>query len=225
MSNLPYKNPISPLQVLGSSSVSRTDTFGTNFSVLGTGGFMEVYNLSDLDYTIPIGQTGTIEFSGNTIPIQFKKGSGSVFSPDVLTLNSDNISSGRRRLGMLVYVYETKLIYQHTIDNYDNLWSAATAASGPGGATVVISDFGTTVKNNTAAGQNFINAWTGSTIEGVSGYTSSNATWRVLQTGGGSGSTISGDYLPLSGGTVSGGTVKFINPCFRFNCDRWNIRP
>ena len=77
MSNLPYKNPISPLQVLGCSSVSRTDTFGTNFSVLGTGGFMEVYNLSDLDYTIPIGQTGTIEFSGNTIPIQFKKGSGS----------------------------------------------------------------------------------------------------------------------------------------------------
>lgn len=185
MSNLPYKNPISPLQVLGSSSVSRTDTFGTNFSVLGTGGFMEVYNLSDLDYTVPTGQTGTIEFSGNTIPIQFKKGSGSVFSPDVLTLNSDNISSGRRRLGMLVYVYETKTIYQHTIDNYDNLWSAATAASGPGGATVVMSDFGTTVKNNTAAGQNFINAWTGSTIEGISGYTSSNATWRILQTGGG----------------------------------------
>jgi hypothetical protein len=207
MSNLPYKNPISPIQLLGSQTVSRTDTFGTNFSVLSTGGYMEVYNLSDLDFTIPVGQTGTIEFSGNVIPIQFKKGSGSVFSPDVLTLNSDNISSGRRRLGMLAYVYETNTIYRYTIDNYDSLWSAATSSSGPGGQTVVISDFGTTVKNNSVAGQNLINAWTASTIEGVSGFTSSNARWRVLNTGSSSGGTLSGDYLPLSGGTVSGATI------------------
>jgi len=207
MSNLPYKNPISPIQLLGSQTVSRTDTFGTNFSVLSTGGYMEVYNLSDLDFTIPVGQTGTIEFSGNVIPIQFKKGSGSVFSPDVLTLNSDNISSGRRRLGMLAYVYETNTIYRYTIDNYDSLWSAATSSSGPGGQTVVISDFGTTVKNNSVAGQNLINAWTASTIEGVNGFTSSNARWRVLNTGSSSGGTLSGDYLPLSGGTVSGATI------------------
>ena len=245
MSNLPYKNPISPLQVYGSSTVDRSKTFGTSFSVLNTGGFMEVYSLSDLNYTIPTGQTGNIEFTGNTIPVQFKKGSGSVFSPDVLTLNSDNISSGRRRLGMLVYVYETNKIYQHTIDNYDNLWLSASTASGPGGATVVISDFGTTVKNNTVAGQNFINSWTASTIEGVSGYTNLDATWRILKTGG-SGETdtfvtgfslnnhvisltqnredqysgfnislsaytgntsLSGDYLPLSGGTVTGNTI------------------
>jgi hypothetical protein len=245
MSNLPYKNPISPLQVYGSSTVDRSKTFGTTFSVLNTGGFMEVYSLSDLNYTIPTGQTGNIEFTGNTIPIQFKKGSGSVFSPDVLTLNSDNISSGRRRLGMLVYVYETNKIYQHTIDNYDNLWLSASTVSGPGGATVVISDFGTTVKNNTVAGQNFINSWTASTIEGVSGYTNLNATWRELKTGG-SGETdtfvtgfslnnhvisltqnredqysgfnislsaytgntsLSGEYLPLSGGTVTGDTI------------------
>jgi hypothetical protein len=185
MSNLPYKNPISPLQVYGSSTVDRSKTFGTTFSVLNTGGFMEVYSLSDLNYTIPTGQTGNVEITGNTIPIQFKKGSGSVFSPDVLTLNSDNISSGRRRLGMLVYVYETSKIYQYTIDDYDNLWLSASTASGPGGATVVISDFGTTVKNNTPEGQNFINAWTASTIEGVDGYTNLNATWRELKTGGG----------------------------------------
>jgi len=207
MSNLPYKNPISPIQLLGSQTVSRTDTFGTNFSVLSTGGYMEVYNLSDLDFTIPVGQTGTIEFSGNVIPIQFKKGSGSVFSPDVLTLNSDNISSGRRRLGMLAYVYETNTIYRYTIDNYDSLWSAATSSSGPGGQTVIISDFGTTIKNNSVAGQNLINAWTASTIEGVSGFTSLNARWRVLNTGSSSGGTATGDYLPLSGGTVTGGTI------------------
>jgi hypothetical protein len=233
MSNLPYKNPISPLQVYGSSTVDRSKTFGTTFSVLNTGGFMEVYSLSDLNYTIPTGQTGNVEITGNTIPIQFKKGSGSVFSPDVLTLNSDNISSGRRRLGMLVYVYETNKIYQYTIDNYDNLWLSASTASGPGGATVVISDFGTTVKNNTVAGQNFINAWTASTIEGVSGYTNLNSTWRELKTGGSSGGTdtyvtgftLNGDKITLSQnrndqysaftitltgitGTTSGGTLS-----------------
>jgi hypothetical protein len=248
MSILQYKNPISPIQVLNPFSVARNELFGTNFSVLGVGGFMEVYNLDDLQYTIPSGRTGTIEFSGNTIPIQFKKGSGSVFSPDVLTLNSDNISSGRRRLGMLVYVYETDKIYQFIIRNYDSLWSGATGSTGPGGQTVVVSDFGTTVKNNSVSGQNFINAWTGSTIEGVNGFTSANATWRILNFSGGSSSTadtfvtgftlssntitltqnrtdqysaftislsaytgtsttISGDYLPLSGGTVTGNTI------------------
>jgi hypothetical protein len=206
MSNLQYRNPITPFITLNPVSVSRNEVFGTNFSVLGVGGYMEVYNLSDLNYTIPAGRTGTIEFTGNTIPIEFKKGTGSAFSTDVLVLNSDNISSGRRRLGMLVYVYETDRIYQYTIRNYDSLWSAATASTGPGGRTVVISSFGTTVKSNSVAGQNFINAWTASTIEGVSGYNNSNATWRVLSTGSSSGGTVSGDYLPLSGGTVTGAT-------------------
>ena len=38
---------------------------------------------------------------------------------------------------MLVYVYETNLIYQYSIDNYDALWSGATGATGVGGNTVV----------------------------------------------------------------------------------------
>lgn len=204
MSNFPYKNPISPLQSIGSQTIDRSKTFGNTFSVLNTGGFMEVFNLSDLVYTVPVGQTGSIEFSGNVIPIQFKKGTGSVFSPDVLTLNSDNISSGRRRLGMLVYVYETDKIYQFNIDNYLSLWSGATGATGPGGNTVVISDFGTTIKNNTAQGQNFINAWTASTIEGVD--TGSNFTWSILNISS-TGTSVTGNFLPLSGGTVSGNTI------------------
>jgi len=148
MSNLNYKNPLSPIIALGSQSSLRTSTFGTTFSVLNTGGFMEVYTLNDLIYTIPFGDTGDIEFSGNTIPIQFYKEINSSFSFDTITLNSDNISSGRRRLGMLVYVYETDQVYQFSIDDYNTLWSDALGASGPGGDTVVISDFGTTVKNN-----------------------------------------------------------------------------
>lgn len=204
MSNFQYKNPLSPIQVLGAQSVSRTSTFGTNFSILGTGGYMEVYGLTDLNFVIPVGQTGFIEFSGNTIPIEFNKGTGTAFSPDVVTLNSDNMSSGRRRLGMLVYVYETNKIYRHTIENYGGLWSAATDASGVGGPTVVISDFGTTVKNNSVAGQNLINAWTGSTIEGVDGYTNLNATWRELVTG--SGGTSTADTF-VTGFTLSSNTI------------------
>jgi len=196
MSNFLNKIPVSPITSFGNPSVPNGSTIGTNFSILQTGGYMEVYTLSGLTYTILPATTGIIEFSGNSIPIQFTKGSGSAFSPDVLTLNSDNISSGRRKLGMLAYVYETNKIYQFRIDNYDTLWNNATGATGPGGPTVVISDFGTTVKNNSAAGVALINAWTASTISGVGGYNDTNASWRVLSTGGSS-----------SGGTFTGGTV------------------
>jgi hypothetical protein len=168
MSNLLNKIPVSPLTVLGNPSVPNNAIFGTNFSVLSTGGYMEVYSINDLDFIIPSGSTGLIEYSANTIPIQFNKGTGSAFSYDVITLNSDNISSGRRKIGMLVYVIEEKQVYQYRIDNYDTLWNAATGATGPGGATVVVSNFGTTVKNNTEPGQNFIDAWLNSTVTGVS---------------------------------------------------------
>jgi len=197
MSTFPYKNPISSEQLNGVQSVERSEVFGTNFSVLSVGGYMEVFNLSDLNYTI--NGLGPIEYSGNSIPIDFLKGTGAPWSPDVLTLNSDNISSGRRRLGMLVYVYEVDLVYQYRIDNYESLWSAATASTG----TVVVSDFGTSVYNSSVAGQDFINAWTASTIEDVSGYTHSTAVWKKYII---SGANLSELYLPLSGGTVSGNT-------------------
>ena len=201
MSNFLNKIPVSPIISFGNPSVPNGSTIGTNFSILQTGGYMEVYSLSGLTYTIPLATTGIIEFSGNSIPIQFTKGSGSAFSPDVLTLNSDNISSGRRKLGMLAYVYETNKIYQFRIDNYDTLWNNATGATGPGGPTVVISDFGTTVKNNSVAGIALINAWTASTISGIGGYNDTNASWRVLSTGGNSGGGT------FTGGTVTGATI------------------
>jgi len=195
-----YKNPITPLSSLGNLSVPRKSIYGTNFSILGTGGYMEVYSLNDLYYTIPIGQTGLIEYSANTIPIQFNKGTGSIFAPDVLTLNSDNISSGRRRIGMLVYVIDEDQIYQYRIPNFESLWSGATGATGPGGNTVVFSEFGTTIKSNSPEGITFISTWTSNTIEGVSGGTSSNSVWKKLVTGGGGGSGA------FTGGTVTGDT-------------------
>jgi hypothetical protein len=48
----PYKNPLSSSQLAGPNSVARTSTFGTNFSVLQTGGHMEVYNLYDLNLVL-----------------------------------------------------------------------------------------------------------------------------------------------------------------------------
>ena len=201
MSNLPYKNPISPIQEYGTPSLRNTELFGTHFSVYGVGGYMEVYNVSDLYYTIPSNTYGLIQYSGNTIPISFSKGSGTTFSLDTLNLNSDLISSGRRKLGMLVYVYETDQIYQFLIDNYDTLWSAATASTG----TVVSNQFGTIVRANSSENQSFINAWTGNTVEGISGATRSTAVWKKLVTS--SGGTVTGEYLPLSGGTVSGNTT------------------
>jgi len=203
MSNFPYKNPISPEQLNGTQSVGRSEVFGTNYSVLSIGGYMEVYNLSDLEFSIPTGTTGTISLSSNTIPINFIKGSGSAYSPDVLVMGSDNISSGRRRLGMLVYVKEVDQVYQYDISNFDSLWSAATGSTGVGGDTVIFSDFGTTVKNNSVDGQSFINAWTASTIEGISGVTRSNARWKKYN----------GTNLAITGGTYDSftGSLNLVN--------------
>lgn len=208
MSSLNYQNPLSPLRALGTQSVNSDQFIGTHYSTLGVGGYMEVYNISDLYYTVPGGQYGTIKYSGNTIPINFYKGSGASFSYDTLTLNSDNISSGRKKLGMLAYVYETDEIYQFVIDNYDNLWSAATASTG----TVVITDFGTTVRGSSPEGVAFIAGWTGNTVEGISGATSSTAVWKKLATGGGGGgSGITGGTFNLSTGDLdlnsTGGTI------------------
>jgi hypothetical protein len=186
--SLIYKNPISASQLTGAESVARDVNYGTNFSVLQVGGYMEVYTLNDLSFTVPAGQTGTIEYSGNTIPITYSK-RALPFLPDSVTLNSDNISSGRRRLGMLVYVHETEQTYQYTIPNYESLWDAASGSTQE-------SDFGTTVTTSTTGGTAFIDAWLDSSIEGVSGVTRDNARWRVFW----------GTDWQITGGTYNSGT-------------------
>lgn len=64
---------------------SSGDTFGTHHSVLGVGGFMEVKTTAER----------------NALPIDTTNG-----------MHYDGISSGQRRLGMLVFVYEDLTIYQ-----------------------------------------------------------------------------------------------------------------
>ena len=202
----PYKNPITAAVLSGSESVDRTSTFGTNFSVLQIGGYMEVYNLTDLDFST-YGSTGVIENTGNTIPIRLSIGA----TVNNLVLNSDNISSGRRRLGMLVYVYETDTVYQYTIPNYDTLWASLTGLTGF--SAISQTDTQTTVNTRSQAGRDFINAWTGSTIEGQSGVTRENARWRIYY---GSQIYITGGTYNQSESTISlnnstGGTITISN--------------
>lgn len=223
MSQVPYRNPISPVVVNSTVSVNRQSTIGTNFSILSVGGYQEVYNLSDLFYTIPSNTYGYINYSGNSIPINFLKGSGTTSSIDILTLNSDNISSGRKKLGMLVYVYETDQVYQFKINNYDSLWSAATATTG----TVTINNFGTIVRGDTPQGLAFISGWTGNTVEGVNGVSREDAVWKKLTTGGGGGSGITGGTFNINTGDLdlisTGGTVTI--PGFLYGSGTTNTIP
>ena len=150
--SFPYKNPISNIQLSGPQTVTNTSVFGTTFSSSLIGGYMEVFNLSDLGYST-YNQTGLITNSGNTIPIHYTVGSNA----NTLTLNSDNISSGRRRLGMLVYVQETNTVYQHTIRNYETLWSALSGLTGL--SAVTFSTFTTPINTRSQVGVDFINNW------------------------------------------------------------------
>lgn len=192
-----YKNPLSSTQLDGTNSVSRTSVFGTNFSVLQTGGYMEIYHLSGLTFTIPNGSTGLTEYSGNTIPIQFNV-SNNVNVPNVLTLNSDNISSGRQRLGMLVYVYENNTTYQLNIRNYDELFASAVTTN-----DITQTQFGTAVTYSGQGGVSLINAWTANTIDGVGGYTKDDAKWVVYVGNGGGASLVSGTTSAGTGSTTA----------------------
>jgi len=94
---------------------------------------------------------------------------------------------------MLVYVYENSLTYQLRIRDYDTLWNNAQLTG-----DIVETEFGTSVTQLGTGGVAFVNAWTATTIEGVSGYTKDDAKWIIYQ-GDGGGSTI-------TGGTTTAGT-------------------
>jgi len=149
--SLNYKNPLSSNQNNSQQSIVRSANFGVTYSVSNTGGYMEVWTLNDLVLTGLTSPTPGQYVTGDTIPINILISNGTPFSPTSITLGSDNISSGRRRVGMLVYVQETGLVYQYSIDDYNTLWDNAVAASGVGGPTVVETEYGTVVKGNSAA--------------------------------------------------------------------------
>jgi hypothetical protein len=218
--SLTYQNPTAIVTLTAPEGVSRNSTQGNSFSVSMVGGYQEVYYLESLKLTFS--GTGLQTLSANTIPIQINIGTNTGLSYTKLTLNNDNISSGRRKLGMLAYIQETDNVYQYTIPNYDVLWSDATGQTGS--ASVYFGTTYTEVNARSQAGKDFISAWTGSTIEGVSGVTRENARWRIFQgtdiqiTGGTYYSGITtldlfnntGGTITITGftGTVTGGTYN-----------------
>lgn len=189
-----YKNPISPVVLTGPFSVPITSDVGTNFSVLGIGGYQEVYTLDDLKFIIPSGTTGDVLFSGNTIPIQLAI-SPVPGLPDTLVLNSDGISSGRRRLGMMASVLSADTNYVFQISGYTQLFNDALLAG-----SIIETEFGYTVDNSTNEGQILIDAWSASTIEGVNGYNSEDANWKIF----------SSSAWEITGGTYFSGTSTLV---------------
>ena len=171
-----YRNPIlGDTQTSPKTPTSDDRTYGLNFSVYNIGGYMEVDTLSDLGYTTN-SATGNINYSGNTIPVNFYVSSTPLASK--VFLWPDKISSGRRRLGMLVYVRDNDTTYQYRIPNYNTLYDNADSEG------VVVYDGQTyyEVRNKSgltsnSAGQALLDAWTGSTIEGQNGVTRENANW------------------------------------------------
>ena len=186
MSTFPYINPTTKSQLSVPYSVPQGYTNGTHFSIYGVGGYMEVHSISDL------------YISAGTIPINVQYDiSGNV---STLILNNDNVSSGRRRLGMLTYVYETDSIYQFYIPNYDTAFNTATGSSAYEKRYTIFGTYETYVYPNSATTL-LLSGWTANTIEGINGGTSTNSVWRKLSFSGGS----------SSGGTVNGsGTTNYI---------------
>jgi hypothetical protein len=180
MMSFDYKNPTSSTILNGPVSVTRQNDTGTNFSVESIGGYMEVYNLSDLVWTIPadvLVDGGQVLYSGNSIPISFNY-NVPYSLPNQLNINNDLISSGRRRLGMLVYVYETDTVYQYNMSGYTTLWNDAELAG-----SIINIGSGYIANDDTPEGTAFVNAWTATTVEGVSGETRDNAKWKVYLVG------------------------------------------
>lgn len=77
---------------------SSGDTYGTHHSILGVGGYMEVNTIAER----------------NAIPID-----------NVNSIGHDGMSSGQRRMGMLVFVYEDNTIYKLHVEL--STWSGLTS--------------------------------------------------------------------------------------------------
>ena len=79
MMSFPYKNPLNAQLLSAPYSVPRNSVQGTDYSVLGIGGWMEVANLSDLSLTFS--GVGLQTLSANTVPINLYIGNGAPCNP------------------------------------------------------------------------------------------------------------------------------------------------
>ena len=156
-----------------------------------TGGFHEYYSLSNITYNpndpSPTPVPGLLINLENLIPVSFipasttttsskKGGSVTITTPDSLELNSDLMSSGRLKLGMVVYVIEKQQAYQFIINDYKTLYNAAAS-------NITKSVTSATVTGGSTESDALIDAWTIHKVEGEDDgnggtWTRDQANWR-----------------------------------------------
>ena len=139
-----------------------------------TGGFQEYYSLSNITYNpndpSPTPVPGLLINLENLIPVAFvpasttttttkKGGTVTVTTPASLELNSDLMSSGRLKLGMVVYVIEKQQAYQFIIDDYKDLYNDAVS-------NITKSETSATVLAGSTQSDALIDAWTIHKVEG-----------------------------------------------------------
>lgn len=130
-----------------SDSFSINSNLGVTSSSSLTGGLHEYYSLSNIIFDTTGTQPGNeVNNSNNFIPLIYSLGGttetqipcgrqppthpdgncySTITTPNLLQLGSDLISSGRLKLGMVVYVISKSQSYQFMIDNYESLYNAA----------------------------------------------------------------------------------------------------
>lgn len=177
--SITFKQPFGS-SILGvGRSITRDATYGVVFSGSISGGYQEVYSVSDLQYDP--------DNTENAIPIQYTAAVSNptmpwLNQPAKITLNNDSISSGRRRLGMVVHVLSTGTTYQYLPNNYDTLYDTHI-----GSATVST----TTILFTGTSSQDFIDLWIDNSVEGElidpdgsedgPRYTRAQASWKIFK--------------------------------------------
>jgi len=170
----------------GAVPASSGSTYGTHYSYLGVGGYVEVPNV-DYMYDIPTGSN----------------------------INPDGYSSGRRRLGMMVYVLSQSKLYQllplksngSRVSESD--WSNASEAQQLVWLDPEKTVFDFSTFQNLSGTGNAADAWKELTFSGtsVTGATLANSVLEITQDDG---TTVSVDLSQLedTNTTVSGGTYN-----------------
>ena len=179
-------------QVADSFSMSSQTGVTSGTSLIG--GLQEYYHLSNITYSTVNGVIGTpLDDPLNFIPLIYTPGgtqevevtcdrgvTGPCFetitTPALLELNRDLMSSGRLKLGMVVYVIEKNQSYQFMIDDYETLYNAAVG-------DISVTQYNAQVSGDNAPSQALINAWINHKVEGESNgnggvWTRDEANWK-----------------------------------------------
>jgi hypothetical protein len=171
------------LSVSNFTEVDDLDVFGISNFYIDTN-FLQDINVSGTSYSDTVSATTYLNYPDSYV-------TGFTPNGNVLT-----ISQNRNDIYSALTLTLTGLTASTTVVQ------GITGITGTSGVSATTTDFGTTIINTAPDQTVTITGGTG--IQIVSGYPN----FGINFTGStGSGGTISGEYLPLSGGTVTGGTV------------------